>query len=146
MQDFTPDELASITTFDDAIALAKEKFGGESILSSDVLGDGFSLLKDKSKLIGVPCYFLAWSFSPGDFDREMVTVRVVAEMERGQLPKKLVINDGGTGIYDMLRGLTDRDPNARMVFAPKGLRVSRYNHPIHGKGETFYVDTSAPSA
>lgn len=138
----TTEDLRNITDFESAAAALQSV--GASIVSSDVLGDGFSLLEDKDKLIGVPCMFVDWTFSMGDHG-EFVSARVVAEMP-GKTYMKYVVNDGGTGIYAQLREMTNRDANARGLFSKRGLRKSTYNHPEFGPGTTYYVDTAAPSA
>jgi hypothetical protein len=103
---------------------------------------------DKSKLIGVPCVFVSWTFSEGDHG-EFVSARVV--VDRGNAIEKVVINDGSTGICEQLRQINN-DGAPQMMYAPRGLRKSEYTAlvPDPKTGEmketratTFYVDTSA---
>lgn len=137
---------ASGDAFADALALAKEVYGDESVqLASDAIGDGFALTDNKDQFIGTPIVFLKWTFSKGDFidpktkeKREFASVRVVS-------PKgKYVINDGGSGICDQLRQFTDENFGRQGgLVAARGLRRSDYDHPEYGSATTYYIDTSA---
>jgi hypothetical protein len=141
--DISRDQLAEMENFADAIK-ALQALGGE-VINSDILGDGFSLLKEKEKLVGVPLMFVTWNFSQGDFG-EMVSARVIAEFPNNNYVK-YVINDGSTGMYQQLRDATDRHPDVRMLFAKRGLRKSDFTY-VDEKGTkkpatTFYIDTSS---
>lgn len=143
----TAEDYASITSFDDALALVGEKLGGEVVDASD-LGDGFSVIDKAAKktLIGVPFLVLSVSFHDGDFKDEngdftqFASLRLVTRDG-----KKLVLNDGGTGIPEQIKTLWKMRPETtgKPILVHRGLRVSEYDHPIHGKSETFYLDTSA---
>ena len=50
-------DLAALTTFDQAFALAEATYG--EIISSEELGDGFTVV-EKSSLVGVPFLILGW--------------------------------------------------------------------------------------
>ena len=134
------DDYASITDFNSAMALVGEKLGGVVVDASD-LGDGFAVLdnKDKRTLIGAPLIVLSVSFHDGDHG-EFASCRVVTQDGR-----KLVVNDGGSGIYDQIKTLHSRVPSTigKPIMVRKGLRESRYDHPIYGASVTYYLDTSA---
>lgn len=139
------EELRELSSFQDAIKLAQETLGAEVISSTD-LGDGFALLKDEEKdgLIGKPCMFVTWRFADGDYG-EFVSAHVMVELGKDKYAK-YIINDGSTGICAQLRDLTDRQPDSRMLFAPKGLRRSDFTY-TDGDGKskpahTYYVDTA----
>ena len=60
--------------------------------------------------------------------------------------RKLIMNDGSTGIYQQLRSVTDnRIANNRAnpqggLAVEKGLRVSVYDNPVgQGKSRTYYL-------
>lgn len=139
------DDYAGITSFDDALQLVQDKLGGEAVLASD-LGDGFSVVDNKSSLIGVMFIVLEVGFHKGDIKKddgefgEFASLRIVTKDGR-----KLVINDGGTGIPEQIKALWKHKPETigKPIMVPKGLRVSQYDHPQYGKSETFYLDTSA---
>lgn len=141
------EDYAGITSFEDALNLIGDKLGGEVVQASD-LGDGFSVIDKASKksLIGVTFIILEVGFHTGDFKREdgengdFASLRIVTKDGR-----KLVLNDGGTGIPEQIKTLWKMKPETagKPIFVPKGLRVSEYDHPVHGKSETFYLDTSA---
>lgn len=146
------EQLKALETFDDIRLLAQEL--GAEIVESKVLGDGFSLLEDKDYLVGKPCAFISWGSSEGDYG-EFVSIRVMAQEKNGTVGK-YVINDGSTGIAEQLRMLSQDNPN-RMVVAPRGLRVSKYDKELYDpndpnadengmvtkRAKTYYVDTSS---
>lgn len=134
--------LRNITSYDDAFALVESTYG--PILTADAeLGDGFALLESKDPLIGIPLLFLSWSFSPGKFDEEFVSARIVTK-DGG----KYVLNDGGTGIRAQLREFSDsHGGRTGGLLARRGLRRSDYQYTDdNGKTQdasTYYVDTGA---
>lgn len=145
---FDPETLRDIRTFDDALRLASQEFGNV-LDASEEIGDGFSLLADKDKLIGVPIIFLSWTFSEGDYidaetgeKSEFVTARVVAKYGPDAYSKH-ILNDGGTGIRRQLRQLTDRDGRTGGLVSRNGLRRSDYELPDGSPATTHYIDTSA---
>lgn len=132
------DDFASIQSFEDATRLINEKLGG---VVADVteLGDGFSVLDNKETLIGVPFIALQSVFRVGDYG-PYVSMHIVTQDGR-----KFILNDGGTGIRDQISMLWERKPETknRPIVCRKGLRKSTYEHPVHGKSTTYYLDTSA---
>lgn len=143
-------DLASITSFDDALALVQDKLGG-TVISSETLGDGFRLIENKDELIGRPCMFILWNFGVGDYG-PFVSARVLVQLPNGSTDK-VVINDGSsTGIYGQLHDVSTRTPDVKSLVAPRGLRKSEYvtQVPNQKTGEledkpatTYYIDTSA---
>ncbi len=139
---YDAEALRHIESFDDAMALVESTYG-EIMTADSELGDGFSLLKEKDVLIGVPCLFLSWSFSEGDFSEEFVSCRLVTKDGA-----KYVLNDGGTGIRAQLRAFSDSH-GGRMggLLSRRGLRKSEYEFENDKgkmeKGTTYYVDTGA---
>lgn len=139
------EQYADIKSFDDALSLVQDVFGGE-VVSADELGDGFTVLDNKMSLIGAEFLVLSAAFYVGDIKREdgslseFVSLRIVAKDGR-----KLIVNDGGSGIYAQVKMLHDKKPQTvgKPLYVKKGLRVSQYDHPQYGKSETFYLDTSA---
>lgn len=132
--------LRNIASFADAMALL-----GEAPLSADSeLGDGFSILENKDRLVDVGCLFLSWSFSAGKYAEEFVSCRVVTVENQ-----KYVVNDGGTGIREQLREFTDsHDGRTGGLLARHGLRKSEYEYADPDTGEmkpavTYYIDTTA---
>lgn len=138
------EQYAGIQSFEDALNVVNDVFGGEVVDASD-LGDGFALVEDKDALVKVPFVVLAASFSEGDYKREdgtvgtFVSIRLVTEDGR-----KLVMNDGSTGIHDQIKMLHQQRPETigKPILCRNGLRVSEYDHPQYGKARTFYLDTS----
>lgn len=130
-----------IATFEDAINLANES-GMKLETASNLLGDGFGLLKEKDALIDRAFLILDWTFTKGDYEDEFVTVRVVTDDNR-----KLIFNDGSTGIRDQLRVI---EPGTSLLVQ-RGLRKSVYITQVPNKqGElvdtpasTYYLSTDA---
>lgn len=151
----TDDALASIKSFDDAVALLNAQFGTESAESISDYGTGFTLITDKNVLIGIPFLIVQWRFNEGDYSSEFVSAELVT-----QAGDKIILNDGSTGIYRQLRGVTDqrikagKTANAYAGLAvPKGLTRTDYwfnedtketsSKPQTGKGwgpaKTYYL-------
>lgn len=157
---FDPDDLRGIQSFEDAANLAAAMFGEVPEVSA-MLGDGFALLstEDKARLVGVPLILLQWDFYPGDFGGNFATIRVVARNEDGSAGK-YVVNDGSSGIAEMLALYTKRTGKNGGLMARHGFRESTYpfcndcrvavkdrhteEHPDHrvGRATTYYIDTS----
>lgn len=117
----TNNELAGITSFNDALALLNARLAevGGVIESIADYGTGFSLLKDKGELLGKPFIVLAWFFREGEYgDGGFVSAEIVTEDGR-----KLVINDGSTGIRDQLVGVTERRRSTGLANETVGLAV-----------------------
>lgn len=131
---FSDDDLRSISGFDDARELVRSS-GIPTAKASD-FGNGFSVVTDKIRYVGMPLIILSWRFSEGEFG-EMVSLMVVTETG-----EKVIINDGSTGICAQLREITNRGFSGAM-WCEKGLRVSNYSYD-DGKGaprqaSTFYI-------
>lgn len=148
------EQLKAITSFDDVKALALEL--NADVVSSVELGDGFTLLdtKDKRLLVGKPLMILTWNFSLGDIG-EFVTARALVQEPNGSYGK-YIINDGSSGIYEQLKRISEANPNAGVVTAVRGLRVSEYKVPVEvtdqetgetttvmKESTTYYIDTAA---
>lgn len=156
---YTDEQLRDATSFEDFVNLAKEQYDSVDV-ASDVLGDGFALLKEegKQRLVGLPLLLMSWSFYKGDFGSNFVAVRVVARNPDGSA-SKYIINDGSTGICDTLAAYTKNTGKTGALFARNGLRASGYTYcsecgqvvdptvdtghqKDHKKAVTYYIDTS----
>jgi hypothetical protein len=136
------DQLAELSSFDDALKLARELYGDAAVVAAaDVIGDGFKLLDNKDQLIEVPFLAISWDFHQGTHG-EFVSVKVMTK--DGQ---KFVLNDGSTGIRDQLMSYTANSGNYGGLFCMKGLRRSDYTYKDEKGNEsqasTYYLDTSA---
>lgn len=137
---FSTEQLRNVESFDDVLQLAQET--GAEVVTADVLGDGFTLTDNKDELIGKEMIIVSWSFGQGDFG-EFVSARCLVRFSQKDT-QKLVINDGGTGIYEQLKSLSGGEQDVqRIVYVPRGLRKSEYDHPQYGHGTTYYLDTAA---
>lgn len=155
-------DLRNIESFDDAMALATQMYGGVAV-AHDEIGDGFRLAssEDKKRFVGVPLMFLEWTFRDGDFG-DYVSILSVTQNPNGSI-EKWIINDGSTGLRDDLRSFTRETGRTGGLFVRNGLRVSEYfidpenGTPLNKEevkayyavgspvapAATFYIDTSA---
>jgi hypothetical protein len=140
--EFTNEELSALNSFDDALALLRDKVGEENVGVADRdLGDGFKLLENKDILIGVPFLLVTWSFHNGDHG-EFVSAKLMTQ--EGQ---KYILNDGSTGIWDQLKQYSEKKGVPAGLFCMKGLRRSNYEYEDENgqkkPATTYYLDTSA---
>lgn len=156
--------------FADAMAIAEGVYG-EIHNAGEVLGNGFALLDDKSKLVGKALLALYWTFHPGDYGQFVSIAVVTAEKIDGH--QKFIVNDGSTGICAQLDAYTTtHDGRNGGLAVRQGLRESTYatckgcerprpsdvdvcentlsngtqcgnNDTTRGTGETYYLDLSA---
>src|SRR6267378_6689905 len=65
---FSREDLGNIASWDDAVRLAIDVYGGVLVADTEI-GDGFKKATedDQRRLIGVPLFFLEWTFRAGDF-------------------------------------------------------------------------------
>lgn len=111
---------------------------GELITAEDALGNGFTLIKDKDKLLGVSFLALEWRFNASDKfgEGEFVSIYCITEDD-----KKYVINDSGVGICKKLRELSDRTGQYGPMFVAQGLTVSRDYATTDSNGNTIMGTT-----
>lgn len=146
---FDDETLGEIKSFEDALALFQRE--GIAVESAADYGHGFSLLKDKSPLVGVPSIIVEWHFNEGDFsDDDGNKGEYVAAYIITKHGDKYVVVDGGTGICRQLTNITQRRiaanhpaPNQALVLKT-GLVKSDYVHVNKDTGKetpasTFYL-------
>lgn len=152
---FSNDELAAVETWDDIINLVADKVDVD--FADKVLGDGFSVIptEDKEELVGVPMLLIDWRFISGDMG-DFVSIRAAARMENANSEhalRKIIINDGSTGIMRQLRDFTSKTGKAAGMVVKRGLRISDYEvdqiDPKTGQptgrkipARTYYLDTA----
>lgn len=145
----TDDDLRSITSFGDVLDL----FGGEYVDAAQEFGTGFAICDNKDTLIGQTFAIIDARLNPNGNFGEFVSMLVVTEDNR-----KMVVNDGSTGIREQLIGImakTNRDSGTqrRPIVVRKGLRRSDYEvelpdprdpaKTVLTKASTYYLDLSA---
>lgn len=139
--------LAEIQSFDDALALVNSVLGGEVVESDKVLGTGFGVADEKNAYVGIPFIVMRADKNLSDMlDPETGEKRVFWSLHCVTRDgRKVIINDGGTGIGAQMTELYRRHPEmtGKPLLVKKGLRVSNYVHPVHGPSVTYYLDTSA---
>lgn len=136
----TPDEMMEVQNFADAFAILKA-----AGLEPTVVNE-FELIEDKKTLIDVPFIILSYKFHPGDYGGEFVSVSAITDQN-----KKIVFNDGSTGIRAQLQALSDKGIQTGIICM-HGLRVSEYYYNADTKevsndkaegfapASTFYLD------
>lgn len=152
-----PDSLRAVRSFAELENLTGNTVDALTVVS-DALGDGFSLLSKKERLIDVPFIILGWRFNlkidHPDQQGDFVSVYVMTRKE-----EKYIFNDGSTGIYAQVDELETKikkgevnpqtgQPLTLPMLCKGGLRVSRYDYenPESGEtaaAETFYLNTDA---
>ena len=139
--------LNSLSSVDDAI----KALGVSSV--DDLAWDAspYSLLEDKSKLIGKKFLAVQWKFreSAEYVGSEYVSVYIITS-DPIDGHTHFVINDGSTGVCSQLRQLTDKRENDGHVspfggaLVRGGLHLSEYDRTdaagvVLGKGKTYYL-------
>ncbi|HWV44407.1 MAG TPA: hypothetical protein VN039_00025 [Nitrospira sp.] len=115
------DDLGAVQSFADAMQLMQD--ARVDVVSTDDLGDGFVVLPTdgKASLVGVPFIILNMRFHTGDMG-EFVILHVVTEDGR-----KLIVNDGSTGIRDQCKGYA-RNNRTQGILCKRGLTRSDYTY------------------
>lgn len=143
-QRFNDEDLRNITTWDDLNAMFTE-YGADVVSADEVLGTGFELLStdDKATLVGVPLVLIDWRFNEGD---QGEFVSIMAASNTGGVMRKVIINDGSTGIRDQLKTLVGRGISGPMLVK-KGLVRSDYEYEddkgVKRPATTYYLSESA---
>lgn len=117
---FDAEVLRSIENFSDVASLFDSV--GAQVETADDYGNGFELVQNengKAALVGVPLIILGWTFGDGDYGK-FVTMFIVTKDGR-----KLIVNDGSTGICKQLENIT-RQRTERGVNQPQmALKVDK---------------------
>lgn len=119
-QQFDDSDLRAITTFEEAFALAETMFGEVTDISQE-LGNGFTLITDKSVLVNKPFVIISCAFNDGDFGSFASIAAVTKDNE------KYIFNDGSTGVHNQLFELARTTKRTGGFMAPSGLSQSDYD-------------------
>lgn len=133
-------DLSAVKSFSDAVELATQAYG--DLLSTEELGDGFTLVKDKDKLVGLEFLVLQWQWVLNGEHGEYVILRCIDRSNN-----KFVFVDGGSGIKtQLLQFEQEHDDQAGGLMAPWGLRRSDYDYTddkgVERPATTFYLAES----
>jgi hypothetical protein len=134
---FTEEALADINSFADVL-----KHTGNVVNISDVLGNGFSVVDDKTALIGVEFVVVKYAEHKSETTGGLfATMHVITSKN-----EKLIVNDGSTGICAQLRELAEKQGTVCPLYVPRGLRVSNFTYKdektgAEKKAATFYLNT-----
>lgn len=125
---FSDTELRGIGSFEEAMALASDKFG-DVLDASAVIGSGFIMLEDKDKLLNETFLILSTSFPEGDFrDADGVASHFAVVRLVTARNDHYVITDGGHGIYSQLDEFSVRTGRSGGILVKGGLRKSEYEY------------------
>lgn len=143
--DFTSDDLQNLKDWSDLDGFVA-KYGIDVLPADQVLGDGFAILNDKMRLVGVPMFIIEWRNNKGE-NGTFTSMRVLARLDNGSMAK-YIVNDGSTGIHKQLTEFTESRKVRAGLMVKNGFRVSEYDYTDERTGEvrpakTFYLDTSA---
>jgi hypothetical protein len=135
---FTEETLKTLDSFEEVISQV-----GPVANAADVLGYGYSLLEDKSRLIGQELMIVRYGIHKSDLNgRDFSSIHVLTR-DGG----KYIVNDGSTGIHVQLKELKEEQGTVCPLYVPKGLRVSEYdytdeNDGVTKKARTYYLNTA----
>lgn len=146
---FAPEDLRSLATLEDAVRLIEREFGGVADATTEI-GDGFTMLEEKDKLLNVPMVVMQWVFATGDYTRDGERTEYVIARILTEHAEKFIVTDGGTGICAQLREYEARTGRTGGLMCGRGLRKSEYDTVdgvpttdksiANGRGETFYLN------
>ena len=134
---FTEAALADINSFADVM-----KVTGNVVNISDVLGNGFSVVDDKTVLIGQEFIVVKYAEHMSETTGGLfATMHVITAKN-----EKLIVNDGSTGIRAQLLELAETQGTVCPLYVPRGLRVSNFTYKdektgTEKKAATFYLNT-----
>lgn len=133
--------LAEIQSFDDALAVINDVFDGQIVEADKVLGTGFGVADEKAAYIGIPFVIIRADKNASEKGEKGRFWSLHCVTKDG---RKVILNDGGSGIADQLDALYERHPETmgKPMLVKKGLRASSYVHPTAGPSVTYYLDTS----
>ena len=142
---FSNSELRDLT-WDSLTAILRDR-DLQPVNIGDVLGDGFDLIptENKGQFVKVPFAIVSYQFAEGE-NGEFVSFRAFTQDGR-----KVILNDGSTGICEQLRELHAAGVGLPL-WVPGGLRVSRYRYTDVDKrtgveterdAETYYLSTAS---
>lgn len=119
MPQFDDLALRGITSFDDAVEAATAEWG-EVVDYAEEFGSGFSVLENKTELVGERSLILSFKINEGKWGG---FVSALVLTERGG---KYIVNDGSEGMYKQLRGIALQGRNGGILMQ-KGLSRSTYD-------------------
>ena len=103
-------------------------------------GSDWTLVGDKSTLIDVPFVIAMIRFNHPDTGQKGKFASVCCYTEDG---KKIVFNDGGTGVYRQLLDFADKHGRTTGIMCSKGLRRSDYkftdDEGVERDATTYYI-------
>lgn len=142
-RNFNDEQLATLRNWDDVQAVALEQ--GIAAVDFSDFGTGFTVLTtdEKRTLVDVELAVLDWRFNVvAETGGEFVSLVILTRDGR-----KVIVNDGSTGIFAQMRTITEKLGDARPILTiPKGLRASDYFY-VDEKGvkrpaTTYYLNNS----
>jgi len=116
--EMTDDLAASFSTLEDALAYFNAGVGVVAV--EDVLGDGYEILRDKSRLVNMPFLIIDWKEILGDTG-PYTTIRLITSDAR-----RYRLSDGSSGIHKQLSTMTSQHGLSGGVSVKGGLRKSTF--------------------
>lgn len=110
-------------------------------------GSAWDLMKDKKELVGKPFVIADVRFYKGNFGDACAVMAILETRDQ----RKVVFNDGSTGVFQQVQGMVKRTNRKGGFRCPNGLRASEYKfiekdfdgNPLPGAEEklatTFYI-------
>lgn len=116
------DMLREVATVDDAMRLAYELYGEQAVQAEDYLGNGFTMVKEKTALLNRPMFVLATRMSGGTWGQFATVFAVMMDGTN----ERVMFTDGSTGVCDNVKELHARTGRPGGWIIKSGLRVSEY--------------------
>lgn len=116
--EFTNDELLNLTDFQSALDLLESK-GGALVAAHEVIGNGFAMLDDKSKLVDMPMIILEWKKHQGTYG-DFTTMLLITKNN-----EKFIVTDG-SGIPAQLDEVEARTGRRAGLAVAHGFTKSEY--------------------
>lgn len=134
---FNEDQLRGLASIEDVFANVSEPVTE----IGEVLGDGFSVLENKSDLVGVRFVVVTYETHTSEINGgQFSSMRVITEKN-----DKYIVNDGSTGIHAQCAALLEKTGKVAPLLVPGGLRMSEYDYDDNGqkkRARTYYLATS----
>lgn len=141
--EFDVTTLRNIESFDDAMALLSDTYG-EVEDATQVIGSGFTLTdtNGKYRLIDEAFIIVRMAFpQSATVMKDGVPAHYAVLHVVTRDGRKLIITDGGVGIYQQCEEWAVRTGKRGGLYVPGGLRVSQYDLPDgSGQGTTYYLN------
>jgi hypothetical protein len=111
----------------------------ENIEIQEFTSSEWELVGNKDELIGKRFIIARTRFNEGKMGDFVSVMAFTVPNTTDEAPKKIVFNDGSTGVYKQLKDYVATHDQDTAINCPKGLRVSRYTTDDGIEAATYYI-------